>query len=519
MSKLKAGLFVSLFALIGVAVLLATHAATPVNNAIEAESGTASNGASILGDPNASGGSYVAFAASAAICPAGQIGAPPNCTTPSVGGAGCGFAAAAFCEDFSSGPKSVSREGEMNPAKWQVARVVGEQQPNSSSSFPSTPVPACKTGVSTSTADDDLMVCDSASGHLGQMLLSLSAQNYAFISMRPRQPFDFANRTGTIAFNVDAVNSGGLGWWTSLFISDQPDIASTNSNQVLGLLPKNGIGILFDNSCNTGNSATMSGVGQAFTYNNYVETSIASSSSNPLCMTTAHGQLNHIEVRMSQTNVEVWGSDKSTDGGVTFPNLQKLFTSPINLNFSRGYVHFMTNERAPVKYVTLFNISPGYADNYWTKLGFDGPVIATGEVGFQLPDQLNMVSGGTNIAYVLPATLTIPNVNLTGATTAKLAFMVSYTAPNASTIALHYSLNGGPVHDPNPQPDYAAEQVCQGCPGPTGGGEVPYTFNVPLSELHAGSNTISFTVDNNTYGGYPPILTNLDLLTFTGNAP
>ncbi len=59
--KPAGGIF--LFAVVGLALVLASHAATPVNNAIDPELGATSGGASVGFDSTASNGSYVSFAA------------------------------------------------------------------------------------------------------------------------------------------------------------------------------------------------------------------------------------------------------------------------------------------------------------------------------------------------------------------------------------------------------------------------------------------------------------------------
>jgi hypothetical protein len=313
-------------------------------------------------------------------------------------------------------------------------------------------------------------------------------------------------------------------------------------------LPRNGIGINFDNGCGTTNASSVE-VGNVFTYNNYVETQIAGGDGS--CVATQRGSLNHIEIRLSTTNVQVWASDDSPDGGKTFPNFKEIFSSPINLSFSQGYVHFQQAERAPVKYATEFNISPGYANNYWSDMGFDGPTVNTGEVGYSVPDALTpdpdsgqsgVDLGALNVGYALlnsPTTIasccnegnrttfnsfSLPNVKTQGVTAADLTFDVAYTYAfglTTSNTALQYSINGGPLLNPQPssEPNYAAEDLCPGCPGnPVGGGGVPYSFPIPLNDLVSGTNTITFSVANSP-NSYPPILTSLDLLTFTGNPP
>ena len=446
------------------------------------------------------------------------------------GSAGCGLVSAAFCETFAGGVSAGGREGDLDASRWSVGRTVGNTSNSDLMPFPPTPVSACRAGVATATADNDLLVCDNSSGHTGQLLTAMSAQNYGILSMRPRQPFDFAARTGTIAYNVDAITEGILAWWTSIYVTDDPTSMASDSAQVAGMLPRNGVGINFDDGCGTTDASKVR-VGSIFVYKNTAETKI--SGANSACVTTKRGSLNHIEIRLSQTNIEVWASDYSTDGGHTFPNFKRVFTTPIDLSITRGYVHFQQAERAPVKYATQSNISPGYANNYWSNLGFDGPVISP-EISYALPDALttNPNTGAANIGYTLlnnpyatttcctngqptATILTIPNVNTAAISTAELSFAVNYTYYDTAlptTVSLRYSLNGGPWRTPNPQPNTVGQNTCTGCPGPTGGGGVLYNFPIPISDLQTGTNTIALAIDN-SINSWAPILTSLDLIT------
>ena len=462
----------------------------------------------------------------------------PTDASPVPGAAGCGFASAAFCETFSTRSSRGGRTGDLDPARWSVSRAVGNDNGNIGATelmpFGATPVSPCKSGVLNATADSDLLVCDGASGHQGQLLTAMSAQNYALLSMRPRQPFDFAGRTGTIAYNVDTVTQGLLSWWTSLYVTDQPDSAASDGAEVFGMLPHNGVGVNFDSTCSTTGS-TKAGIGNLFVYSNYVETRIGNDT-NPVCISTQRGSLNHIEIRLSQSKIEVWASDYSTDNGRTFPNLRQIFSSGISLSFSRGYVHFQQAERAPVKYQS----TPQYANNYWSNVGFDGPVVAFGERGYSFADALtrNPNTGASNIGYGLltnpysmfsccsginqtsVSALSVGNVSTAGVTKVKLSFIVYYVYTGSfqpNTVALHYRINNSGWLDPSVQPNYAAEDYCETskCPGPTGGGGVLYTFDVDKSLIAAGTNTVAFGVDNSE-NGYPPIVSSVDLLTFTG---
>ena len=317
--------------------------------------------------------------------------------------------------------------------------------------FPPTPVEPCKSGVSTVTPDNDIIVCDSSSGHLGQFETAMIAQNYAMLALRPRQAFDFAGRTGAITFNVDAITEGEGSWWPAVYVTDEPTSGAINSSSVMGLLPANGIGLNFNDQCGLTN-ASQTRVDNVFVYVNTVETSVPLN--NTTCIATKRGLLNHIEILLSQTSIQVWASDYSPDG-VTFPNFRMIGSASISLPFTRGYVHFEQKQRAPIKNETGF-YSQGYANNYWSNLGFDGPVVNV-EVASQVPDALTVdpnsasnsdahIAGALNIGYGLLnspygmfsccsssgqqtpiGSFTLPNVNPTGATSAKLTFSVNYT--------------------------------------------------------------------------------------------
>lgn len=455
-------------------------------------------------------------------------------------------ATSAFCDDFSEGTSPGGRAGDLDESKWSVGRLGGGADSTAQFPWPQTPVEPCKGGVSNVSPDNDIIMCDSSSGHNGQIEMATYAQNYGLFSIRPREMFDFTGRTGTITYNTDALTQGGLSYWTSVFVTDDPVPAANNSSQVNGIIPKNGIGLNFDDSCNT--NATQVRVNSVFVYNNYVENQVPLS--NPVCIQTQRGLLNHIEIRLSQTQVQIYASDFSTDNGQTFPNFRLIGSAPISLSISQGYVHFQQGVRAPLKYGNLsgFNILPPfYANNYWSDIGFDGPVVSP-EVGYMVPDALTTdpnptadggFTGALNVGYSLlnnPAvtykccsttgaqipvgSFIINNVNLQGVSSAKLSFMIQYTYANGITpnnVAFHYRINNGSWLDPNPQPNYAAESACSGCPGPTGGGGVLYSFPIDLSSLVQGTNTLEFTVDN-SWNSYPPVISSIDLLTFGGSA-
>src|SRR6185437_6748983 len=463
--------------------------------------------------------------------------ADPSSGIPVVSGT-CGLSAPAFCADFSAGPQAGGRSGDLDPRQWSVARIeapyqyMGGNSTQSFEEFPSVPVAPCRTGVGAIEPDSDSLVCN------GQLMTASGAQNYGLISYRPTQPFDFTNRTGKIVFNVDAATGGGLDKWISLFVTDQPTAGANNLNQVTGLQPRNGVGLNLDLSC--GSPYARVGVGNIFSYANYLESVPYQGTNSGPCVATAGGALNHFEIDLSQSRIQVWGTDHSTDGGKSFPAAVLLASAPLALYFGTGYVHYQVGIRAPAKYLQEFNLNAPYALYHWAGMGFDGPVVSADRV-YQVPDALTRgPNGGQTVGYQLVdgtsgtpqgmytccaltkvAPFSLPNVTLTGATSAHLtldAYATQADSFNAGTLAIRYRLNGGPWRDPSPVPPYAT-LVGQACPGCPGGGSsenwwMALDLPVALSDLQPGTNTVEFTSANASQA-FPLILSNADLLVST----
>ena len=423
-------------------------------------------------------------------------------TTPPTTGApnptACGLANAAFCSSFDEpAGDAIARTGDLDPAIWSVGRVVGEVGATTDlQPFPAVPVPACQAGLSRATVGSDVSVCDDASGHGGQVLTALGAQNYGLLSLSPWQQFDFAGRTGTVSYDVDALTSGSLGWWTSLFITDQPVPVAASASEVLGYLPRNGLGITFDANCG---SAGKVGVGSVTVYANTVETVLPNNGAT--CVSAARGTLNRFRVQVSQSKITVLASDAGST------NTRTIFSAAANLSFSRGYVHFQSAERAPLKY----GVSPSSTTNYWSNVAFDGPVLGVPQVATVADSLTSGGSRGTNIGYALPGggslNLTVPGV-ASKVTAAVLSLTAQFQYGTSPTLS--YRLNGGPLHAATA--DVTGQKVCRGCPGTDGGSGVGYAFPVDVGELRAGSNTITLTATGQT-GSWPYIIANVQLLT------
>ena len=455
--------------------------------------------------------------------------------------ANCSLGTAAFCDTFNTPSATRGRGGDLDSTKWAVSRLSGEIQSSGQgvlNPVPIAPIPACRSGITAASVfpPNDTVICDAAGGKSAQLMTAVSIQNYGVNSYMPRQPFDFAGRTGKIVFDVDAVSSG-LGGFIEIEVTQDPMPATTFrewNNYEVGPVPKNGISIKTNTACGSNSTSTAANIGIIHTmvYNKYVGTVLTPTfdQNNSGCSKTVLGSLSHFEIRLSQNHVDVYASDFSTDNGQTFPNFKLIYSANIDLPFTRGYVYFNAKNHASIKY--------GYGPDvvfHWDNIGFDGPVIAAPRA-YEIPDNTTMgTNNGTqimNLGYLLldgttgraagmysPDTkinaLTFQNVNISGITTATLtlnAFINTNTFQSGhladATWGIQYRLNGktwriynitaGDIAQINSVPD-----------GPLG--ILSWALNIPTTDLVQGNNTIEF-LPLNAPMDYPPVIANIDLL-------
>jgi hypothetical protein len=441
------------------------------------------------------------------------------------GAPGCGLGdKAAFCDSFDAPASKKGRAGELDVEKWSGAR----QQPQAPTGggvvigiIPGK-IPHCRDGVPEEVSpDDDTLICDPneaiKSNHL---LTACAAQNYGQNSYRIRQPFDFADRTGKIVFDGEGYNEQLLGW-ISVEITEDPTPGPSfalgspgTANNEGSVVPRNAVEIQFQEPCE-GQGQPLVTVSNIITVKNYEQTSHWPD--HRVCKKAKQGSLNHFEIAISPTRVEVFGTDVSTDGS-SFGELSSLLAIDIDLPFTRGYVSITNHNHATRKY------SPNNALSAWTarwdNVGFDGPVLDDSRE-YEIPDSLvpatNSNHGNeavTNIAYHVadaakgpnPA-LHFKNVDLAGMSKARLAVSTWYLQSNMnSKYVLQYRLNGGAWHDRPLSADEAAvlsDTRCQGA--------MAITLDVPMTDLVSGDNSIEFQTPNIPQN-YPPAISNIDLI-------
>jgi hypothetical protein len=453
------------------------------------------------------------------------------------GSAACGLAQPAFCETFESGPAPLHDRGrghELSRSRFSVTRYEPSLSTGNGQAFwvweaelgqMEGEPDICRVDVPELLLPTrDTWICE-PTGALGTryLLSAVGAQNYGSNAIRIRQPFDFAARTGRIAFDADVYNNFLLGYHSVVISADPSPTPSWDING-RGPNPREGVMIL------------LAGAGiDVHQVRDYAMTVLPG---DPGTLPGERGRLAHVEIRLSQQQVEILTSEPSVDG-VQFGPLvsRRTVVFPQPLGFTRGYVSLLGHNHATWKYAMSFGDLPRPIrswNTYWDNIGFDGPVIDTTRE-YEIPDsavpatetttdpfppgmQTTIVHSGQSLGYYIPndsATMSEPltfrGVSLAHATRARLVFNGYYQGYNEDGIRLgtgrlHYRLNEGPVHV---RAFTAGEVAMLDEPGQTGG--YNHSIDLALAELRDGDNTVQFATVH-IGSGYPNAVVNLDLL-------
>jgi hypothetical protein len=446
----------------------------------------------------------------------------------------CGLTGAAFCDTFDEGPAAIrGRGGDLNPARWSAARLA----PSDFSGFGpvanpviAAPVPPCKASFPATSVypPDDTLICDPGASLSPQLMTAVAIQNYGNNSYMIRQPFDFANRTGRIVFDVDAVSLGSLATYIEIDLTEDPIPAPTFrefQNFEPGPVPRNGLMMKWSDNC-ASNGASIR-LGYVMVYTNYQPGTLVPIGETP-CTTTRAGSLNHFEIQVSQQRLDIYGSDYSTDNGQSFPNFRRMYSANLGLPFARGYVHVSARNHATIKY--------GFGPDgvyHWDNIGFDGPVVS-GWRAYEIPNNntASTYNGQSirNLGYILldgtsgkPAGIYDPmnrlgpfqfqGVDLSGMTTAQLSLNLYFntiTHTANSTWGLTVRFNGGTWRNRLLTP---ADVQAVNTPGSAG--NMALLLDVPLADLVPGMNTLEM-LPLNAPMDYPPAVANIDLTLASG---
>jgi hypothetical protein len=425
----------------------------------------------------------------------------------------------AFCDTFdeptdSPGPRTV----DLDPARWSVGRISPQLASYGDCSICVLPasVSNCRSGVGSQVfPDEDTLICDANDGIDSRHLLTaVGSQNYGLNTYRIRQPFDFTGRTGKIVFDVEGFAPDPLLGWASLEVSEDPTPTPSYPNYEYATMPRRSVSFQIAVCESTSNiGARELRVSDDFAMD-MPEPSFSAEGDD--CVSTADDQLNHYEVLLSRTSIEVFATDVSDDG-VSFGTPRRVLAADLDLPFERGYVSITTRNHASNKY------SDGAYDAWvvrWDNVGFDGDVFANTRE-YSAPDSLTNAEGGDmkNVGYPVPdnegdaLSFTLEDVDTADVQRAVLAFTTYYPlcceSSDYSTYNMRHRVNGGEWHD---RFLTAGEQAALGEDDQTGA--FNHLIELDPGELQAGSNTFEFAtagVDQ----GYPAVIANLDLILTT----
>jgi hypothetical protein len=404
----------------------------------------------------------------------------------SVGPGPCGLSQAAFCDTFDQPAGTGNRSGQLNGTVWGVSRTTGNNNLGGSvfDAWSPTQLQTCS-GTTSVQPDNDIIICN------GQVREATTDNgNVTTLAMYPKQPFDFAGRTGIVTFDVSNDTQGSHAAWPEFWITDQPIPAPFAHLASWLAVPRNGLGIRLAGyveanghgaSCPEGSPAYV-GVSSAITVSNYVANDMDNGGTLALhgldCVkaSSGPGQMNHYEIHVSQSLIDIYG----TDAGTTSPLKHLASLSNANLTFTRGVVWIEDAHYNANKFSTQ-----GTHTFAWDNVGFDGPVVAR-DLTFDVPDQLTSTVGGTlNLGWFqapnAAQTKTITGVtNVSSAAAALLTFNFSTsTAPTTLT----YVVNGHTHTAAWPYPDTA------------GSSWRTLALPVPVADVLTGANTVSIASD------------------------
>jgi hypothetical protein len=438
---------------------------------------------------------------------------PATPTPPSVPGGGgvphaptgdCAFSIAdqpvsvAFCDTFDApdGTPS-SRSGDLNYEVWGVSRAPGDTP------WRAAPAPCGGGGVVL--PPRDVQICN------GQLRDSVNDNGgVTTLAMYPKQPFDFAGRTGTVVFDVSNDSEGNHGAWPEFWLSDKPVPAPFSHEDTWKAIPANGFGIRFAGCTNSNGAPTQCsrgpnsvGVDSAEVVRNYVDDDSFNGGDLTVVgrdsvIRSGPGQMNHYEIRVSQNQIDVWATD-AYSGALDLAKtpLRHIATIPdANLTITKGLVWLEDAHYNGSKFGTQ-----GAHVFAWDNLGFDGPKTYR-DLSFDVPDA-NVPNGdGTvDLGYDLPAGGTRSfAVNGVFRKQAPTGALVTFQWMAFDQSVPSVRVNGGAWHDtawPFDSTTYSSRVIA-----------VP----IDASEVVDGTNTLEFKTANGT------VIHNINLILVAGAA-
>ncbi len=369
----------------------------------------------------------------------------------------------AFCDPFTvATPNAATRTGALDSNVWSVSRTntLTNWTQGEENYWKSATLVGCGADQ-TVNAPNDVQICN---GRLFEAVSDGAGQST--LAMYPKQPFDIAARTGTVVFDVSADSAGVHNAWPEFWWTDQPVPAPHGHLSAQDPYAANSFGFSI-----AGCDGNQTGVDKMMITQNFAYTTIPFTSLGCVTKGSPTGGLNHFEVRISQTHVEVWASEP----GSTV--VKEIAFSDYTLPLTRGVIW--------MEDVHYNACKPGFGTPQcdhtfaWDNVGFDGPTPYR-DLTFDVPDAADPAAGGLNLSYRVttnPTAVTAPGVYWNQAPTKQF---VAFNWFSWEAAVPSVRVNGGQWHD-TPWPFDSETFVWRTIAVP-----------VPMSEVKPGNNMIEF---------------------------
>jgi hypothetical protein len=311
-----------------------------------------------------------------------------------------------FCDTFDAPAGIGNRAGDLDGNAWGVSRASGFINFGQGwyNPFAATRLITCN-GTTTVHPPNDVIICN---GQLREATNdnptgAFDGGGVTTLAMYPKQPFDFAARTGTISFDVSNDSQGNHAAWPEFWVSDLPVPAPYSHFDSWVSFPQNGFGVRFAGAvipgqwglCPNGNNLGHSRwtVDSAVVIRNFIYEDVAyqgvafgtPSTPTPLklnildCVISPaddSGVMNHVEVRVNQGEIDIY----ATDAGVapSRRTLRKIASlTNANLAFTRGLVWIEDAHYNADKETMMLGTGPSKSQSQhtfvWDNVAFDGP--------------------------------------------------------------------------------------------------------------------------------------------------
>lgn len=316
--------------------------------------------------------------------------ATPDPSFASLAASQCGLPQAAFCDTFDQPAGTGTRSGDLDGTIWGASRTTGYTNFGQSeyNAWAPTQLQGCA-GTTTVVPPHDILICN---GQLREAVNDNPSGQFEnggvmTLAVYPKQPFDFVGRTGKVVFDVSNDTAGIHAAWPEFWLTDTPAPAPFTHFDSWQAVPQNAVGVRFAASvgpnqfgeCPSFPATTRWTVDSAVVVRNYVvddtttpvnRSAMKVAQTDCVVSSTGPGSMNHVELNISQNQIDVYASD----AGTMAPLKKIAVISNANLTLSRGLIWLEDAHYNADKGVQgSFTVSQRQHTFAWDNVGFDGP--------------------------------------------------------------------------------------------------------------------------------------------------